>query len=233
MWIGTAGGLFVLERLSASRAFAALSQIPRPVHSRSGKCERSPKALTARSGSARSPVFFGGFPTAGSSANTPFPLPERSATCLSIGGPDMDRPRPRAEPGGSHGASSITEYVAADSRGHSRSVAPISREVQPPHGAWRGLPIRDDRGIAGHVRSLSEGSDGRVWIGTPGGLIEFDGKRFRVYSERHGLANETINASPRTARATSGSAPTPAASPSSRGTASSASEKRTGSGTIT
>jgi ligand-binding sensor domain-containing protein/signal transduction histidine kinase len=44
------------------------------------------------------------------------------------------------------------------------------------------------------VRRLSESADGRVWIGTPGGLIEFDGARFRVYSKRHGLPNETINA---------------------------------------
>jgi ligand-binding sensor domain-containing protein/signal transduction histidine kinase len=44
------------------------------------------------------------------------------------------------------------------------------------------------------VRSLSESGDGRVWIGTPGGLIEFDGARFRVYSKVHGLPNETINA---------------------------------------
>ena len=36
------------------------------------------------------------------------------------------------------------------------------------------------------VRSLSEGSDGRVWIGTPGGLIEFDGKRFRATREGMG-----------------------------------------------
>lgn len=43
------------------------------------------------------------------------------------------------------------------------------------------------------VRSLSQGSDGRVWIGTPNGLIEFDGERVRVYSDRHGLSDETIN----------------------------------------
>jgi ligand-binding sensor domain-containing protein/signal transduction histidine kinase len=44
------------------------------------------------------------------------------------------------------------------------------------------------------VRSLSEGADGRVWIGTNGGLIEFDGEVFRAYSERHGLPHATINA---------------------------------------
>ena len=44
------------------------------------------------------------------------------------------------------------------------------------------------------ARSLSEGSDGRVWIGTPSSLIEFDGVRFRAYSRAHGLVNHTINA---------------------------------------
>jgi ligand-binding sensor domain-containing protein len=44
------------------------------------------------------------------------------------------------------------------------------------------------------VRSLSEGADGRIWIGTSGGLIEFDGVAFRPYSEGHGLPHGTINA---------------------------------------
>jgi ligand-binding sensor domain-containing protein/signal transduction histidine kinase len=49
-------------------------------------------------------------------------------------------------------------------------------------------------GLPAVVRSLSEGADGRVWIGTPGGLVEFDGARFRAYLKGHGLPNETINA---------------------------------------
>jgi signal transduction histidine kinase/ligand-binding sensor domain-containing protein len=49
-------------------------------------------------------------------------------------------------------------------------------------------------GVPAFVRSLSAGSDGRVWVGTSGGLIEFDGDGFRAYSERHGLSNQTINA---------------------------------------
>ena len=49
-------------------------------------------------------------------------------------------------------------------------------------------------GVPAYVRSLSAGSDGRVWIGTSGGLIEFGGDGFRAYSERHGLSNQTINA---------------------------------------
>ena len=49
-------------------------------------------------------------------------------------------------------------------------------------------------GLPAVVRTLWEGSDGHVWIGTSGGLIEFDGDRFRVYAERHGLSNEAVNA---------------------------------------
>jgi ligand-binding sensor domain-containing protein/two-component sensor histidine kinase len=44
------------------------------------------------------------------------------------------------------------------------------------------------------IRSLFEGSDGHVWIATPGGLIEFDGHAFRALTERHGLVNEAIKA---------------------------------------
>jgi ligand-binding sensor domain-containing protein len=44
------------------------------------------------------------------------------------------------------------------------------------------------------VRSLSQGADGRVWIGTSGGLIEFTGEGFRRYSEQHSLLHGTINA---------------------------------------
>ena len=44
------------------------------------------------------------------------------------------------------------------------------------------------------VRSLSQGSDGRIWIGTTDGLIEFDGNRFRTYTPAQGLTNGVINA---------------------------------------
>ena len=44
------------------------------------------------------------------------------------------------------------------------------------------------------IRSLFEGSDGHVWISTPGGLIEFDGQAFRAFTERHGLVNQAIKA---------------------------------------
>ena len=43
------------------------------------------------------------------------------------------------------------------------------------------------------VRSLWEGYDGHVWIGTTRGLIEFDGD-IRTYSTRHGLSDDTVTA---------------------------------------
>jgi ligand-binding sensor domain-containing protein/signal transduction histidine kinase len=43
------------------------------------------------------------------------------------------------------------------------------------------------------VRSLWEGRDGHVWIGTTGGLVEFDGG-IRTYSTRHGLSDDTVTA---------------------------------------
>jgi ligand-binding sensor domain-containing protein/signal transduction histidine kinase len=43
------------------------------------------------------------------------------------------------------------------------------------------------------VRSLWEGSDGHVWIGTTRGVIEFDGG-VRTYSKRHGLSDENVTA---------------------------------------
>ena len=69
-------------------------------------------------------------------------------------------------------------------------------------------------GVPAFVRSLSAGSDGRVWIGTSGGPIEFDGDGFRAYSERHGLSNQTINAVSEDVAGNIWSVPTPAASPS-------------------
>ena len=45
-----------------------------------------------------------------------------------------------------------------------------------------------------NVRTLRQARDGRVWIGAIDGLTEFDGTRFRTYDQRHGLVDETVNA---------------------------------------
>ncbi len=45
-----------------------------------------------------------------------------------------------------------------------------------------------------NVRALLQARDGRVWLGAIDGLTEFDGARFRTYNQRHGLADETVNA---------------------------------------
>jgi ligand-binding sensor domain-containing protein len=49
-------------------------------------------------------------------------------------------------------------------------------------------------GFPAIVRRLWEGSDSRVWIGTPDGLFAFDDTGVRGYSEQHGLPNHVINA---------------------------------------
>ena len=108
-------------------------------------------------------------------------------------GSGLDRPRPRAEPGGSHGAFSIAEYVAVDIHG-TPALSCGSRDISLPRAPGEACRFETIAQSPHIVRSLSEGSDGRVWIGTTGGLIEFDGEGFRAYSERHGLTHETINA---------------------------------------
>ena len=87
----------------------------------------------------------------------------------------------------SRGTSAITGDVAVDSRGICRSVVPLHMMSASPWHLAKPVDSRRSRGLPAIVRSLSEGSDGRVWIGTTGGLIEFDGERFRAYSKRHGL----------------------------------------------
>ncbi|HEY8462378.1 MAG TPA: two-component regulator propeller domain-containing protein, partial [Blastocatellia bacterium] len=40
---------------------------------------------------------------------------------------------------------------------------------------------------------MSQSSDGRIWIGTTGGLTEFDGARMRSYTRAHGLSEAGVN----------------------------------------
>jgi signal transduction histidine kinase/ligand-binding sensor domain-containing protein len=45
-----------------------------------------------------------------------------------------------------------------------------------------------------HVSSLYVTRDGHVWLGTAGGLVEYDGSRFRRYTQAHGLADREVGA---------------------------------------
>jgi ligand-binding sensor domain-containing protein/signal transduction histidine kinase len=59
-----------------------------------------------------------------------------------------------------------------------------------PNGEARWYTAAD--GLAGNsVGGLLQSSDGRLWIGTIGGLSEFDGKQFRSYTTAHGLSDQT------------------------------------------
>jgi ligand-binding sensor domain-containing protein/signal transduction histidine kinase len=69
-----------------------------------------------------------------------------------------------------------------------------SRGLQLPTSPGDACGFETIAGRKASIRSLSAGPGGQVWIGTPGGLIEFDGREFRVYSEQQGLPNESVNA---------------------------------------
>lgn len=44
------------------------------------------------------------------------------------------------------------------------------------------------------VRSLFQTADGNLWVGAVGGLLRFDGRRWRRYTLAQGLPDETVNA---------------------------------------
>ena len=192
MWIGTAGGLFVLEQPLGEPRFRRVEPDPSTSPHKCDRCERSPKARTARSGSARLPVFFAGFPTAGSSATARSELPRRSRRLL------VDR---SGRIWISHGSGLSVAIPgpagSARSRRSSRGTAGLWRPG-PMRSASprprRSLPIRDDRGIAGPD---TEPFRGFRWprldrhAGRPDRVRR---RAFRAYSKAHGLVNETINA---------------------------------------
>lgn len=87
---------------------------------------------------------------------------------------------------------------------------PIPRRVLVPNPGRRGtgdkivrLPsapgsvcaFTTHEGMASdRINFLFQSSDGRIWIGSPEGLTEFDGRRFKSYSTRHGLSANYITA---------------------------------------
>lgn len=73
-------------------------------------------------------------------------------------------------------------------------VCPARRELPLPAAPGEGCRFDELARIKVVVRSLSEGANGQVWIGTPGGVIEFDGERFRTYTAADESTNVTVNA---------------------------------------
>ena len=53
----------------------------------------------------------------------------------------------------------------------------------------------DDPDINDHVSAIAEDAGGSLWFGTAdfGGLFQFDGERFYIYSDEFGLADNNIN----------------------------------------
>ena len=118
---------------------------------------------------------------------------------------------PSASPGA---ARSIPEASSACRSGSEDARLPVAPGEACRFETLAGLPAL--------ARSLSEGSDGRVLIGTPGGLIRVRRQAIPRLLEGAGASRTRQSTlSRRTTRVTCGSAPTPAAPRSSRATASS------------
>ena len=65
-------------------------------------------------------------------------------------------------------------------------------QIRIPHSAIAAWYTTAD-GLANNVvAALHQSSDGRIWIGTSGGLTEFNGERFRTYTTAQGLSDTII-----------------------------------------
>jgi signal transduction histidine kinase/ligand-binding sensor domain-containing protein len=45
-----------------------------------------------------------------------------------------------------------------------------------------------ERGLPGDVLAITQGTEGYLWLGTPGGLVRFDGTRFQPWSQQSGTS---------------------------------------------
>ncbi len=193
LWIGTAGGLFVLERPDDEPSFRRVEPDPSNSSSPLGQV----RALAEG--------------------------PDRTLWIGTLSGLFRRLPDGQIVRDPTMRAAKAVRALLADRFGriwvgHDSGLSvfvpmPSSTSAETPHSlpaatsvcnAGGSSPLPTARGEACRfetlarlpavVRSLSEGSDGRVWIGTPGGLVEFDGERFRAYTGASGLINGTINA---------------------------------------
>ena len=133
-----------------------------------------------RSGWVRLQDSFDGCPTAGWS---PIPQSEQARTSRASSSTGLAGFGSATTPGSASLFLGLQDQPASlrSSTRHHRSVAEgpirsafrLSPEKRADPDTIARLPIL--------ARSLSEGSDRRVWIGTSGSLIEFDGVRFRGY----------------------------------------------------
>ncbi len=76
-----------------------------------------------------------------------------------------------------------------------RSATPLDGSSDElPNQPGRSQPFSPSDEIAGRrIRVIKVAATGNIWIGAVGALYEYDGRRFRLYGEQHGLSDRTIN----------------------------------------
>ena len=192
MWIGTTGGLFVLDQPLGEPRFRRLEPDPStggfpPVEAiaegpdgtlwigtRSGLFRRLPDGRIVPDRSVPA------------DAEISRMLVDRSGRIWTSSGSGLNLTMPAAP-----AASSMAPSPLPGAPRHCQAGPPVSVLPAAPGEACRFETIV---GLTLTIRNFFEGSDGHVWISTPGGLIEFDGRAFHAFTERHGLANEAIKA---------------------------------------
>lgn len=89
---------------------------------------------------------------------------------------------------GTHGAleRTVARALTNDTRGTTGALS-AAGEMARWYTAGNGLPHDS-------VGALYQSADGHVWIGTVGGLCEFDGGRFRIYQTVNGLVDNNVTA---------------------------------------
>ncbi len=191
MWIGTAGGLFLLERPLGEPRFRRVDPDPPTtpfgqvealaegpdgtlwIGTQSGLFRRLPDGRIIRD------------PTVPATDEIVRLLVDRSGRIWTSSGPGL-RVAVRTPASAASPTSPVPTAL--------RPCQATSHDASLPTAPGDACRFETISGLPAYIRSLWESSDGHVWIGTPDGVIEFDGREFRVHSERHGLPNKTINA---------------------------------------
>jgi ligand-binding sensor domain-containing protein len=189
MWIGTTGGLFVLDQPLGEPRFRRVEPDPSTIRfphvdaivegpdgtlwigTRSGLFRRLPDGRIVRDR------------TVPTDAEISLLLVDRSGRIWTSNGNGLNLTIPTAP------SASMTTSPGA--LRHCRGGSRVSRL---PSASGETCRFETIAGLPLTIRSLFEGSDGHVWISTPSGVIQFDGHAFRAFTGRHGLVNEAIKA---------------------------------------
>jgi signal transduction histidine kinase/ligand-binding sensor domain-containing protein len=187
LWIGTGKGLFVLERPEGEPSFRRVE----PDSSRNGARFGTVEALAeAPDGALWIGTDAGLFRTLADGRIAHEPV----MSTVEITDLLVDR-HGMIWIGHDRGLTVWTGPTGADRRPTGRgSVCALGSSSPVPVSHGHACRFESIAQLPAVVRSLSQGFDGRIWIGTTGGLIEFDGNRFRAYTPAHGLTNGVINA---------------------------------------